>query len=331
MSNRWLSLVCVLAILGACGEDDGGEDPADSPPALAGEVTVLETYSVGDFNADLDPELPTASVAFYLTEGGPLEWNELVPGIERAKRVFLDNGVQLRVSWAVLVSVPPDWQSLDPEISEVPSSPEYLETDIYRHLDELATRLTDRTRDILEAIVWQHPPRADGVPFERSVHVVALEDVPISYFEWDGAWSEQFAPTGGLSFPPYVHGDRIAPRLRGIITLSVNPNPLNRATRVLAHELGHKLINVSHEGIGVCPSFEADGDDLMLYGEGERVASGAEGRWHRERLALSPFLYHLDGDIAVFDNDYRDSGSYRDRLYGDFVVEPPCAGTAGSR
>lgn len=62
----------------------------------------------------------------------------------------------------------------------------------------------------------------------------------------------------------------------------------------------------------------------MLYGSGERIPSGAEGRWQVERLMLSPFLYRLEGGTASFANVYQDGGVYDDGLYDDYVVPPPC-------
>jgi hypothetical protein len=59
--------------------------------------------------------------------------------------------------------------------------------------------------------------------------------------------------------------------------------------------------------------------------DGERIASGAEGRWHAERLLVSPFLYTLEDGTATFANRFQDGGIYRDRLYGDLVIDPPCA------
>jgi hypothetical protein len=122
-----------------------------------------------------------------------------------------------------------------------------------------------------------------------------------------------------MSFPPYYFADRIPAPIRGFISLSSG-----HGTRTLAHELGHKLINVSHEGGETCPAFTAYGGHLMLYGNGEEIGSGEEGRWQRERLLLSPFAYREVDGVAVFDNHFEDGGIYRDSLYGDFAIDPPC-------
>ena len=82
------------------------------------------------------------------------------------------------------------------------------------------------------------------------------------------------------------------------------------------------MINVSHEYKETHPGFEvfADGG-LMLYGDGIDIPSGEGGRWHLERLKLSPYLYILDTNAnKVYNEDYKEDGHYYDPLYGDFVV-----------
>ena len=61
------------------------------------------------------------------------------------------------------------------------------------------------------------------------------------------------------------------------------------------HERGHKLINASHEYRDMDPEHEvyADGG-LLLYGSGTDIPAGREGRFHRERLHRSPFVYRKD-------------------------------------
>ena len=328
MVRRAHAVRVVAVFLAACGGGSGEQvagDAASPDASLAGEVELLETLDVSAFNQAWDETQPTVDIAFYVTEGGPIGWDQLAPTIETAQEIFAGVGVQLRVTSAVRIAVPDEWQTLDVELSEPPTTPEYLETDLYAHLNEIQTRLPRRNIDILNAILAQYPTQDHGVGREDTVHVVTLNEVPISYFEWTGTtFQEGVVPTGALSFPPYVHADRIPRAMRGVITYSRSPSILSPIGRVLAHELGHKLINVSHEGIGVCPSFEADGDDLMLYGGGTRIPAEAEGRYQRERLALSPFLYTLQGGVANFANRYQDGGIYRDRLYGSLAIDPPC-------
>ena len=126
--------------------------------------------------------------------------------------------------------------------------------------------------------------------------------------------------TGGLSLPAYLFEERIPRRLRGVITICRNEG---KHGRLIAHELGHKLMNVSHEYRDISPKFEVTGEGgLMLYGKGTEIARGADGRWHRERLHLSPFLFRTDPSGArTWNPDYRQGGHYYDPIYGIHAVQ----------
>ena len=92
--------------------------------------------------------------------------------------------------------------------------------------------------------------------------------------------------------------------------------------KTIAHELGHKLINAGHEYRDIGPQHEvyADGG-LLLYGDGTDIPSGREGRFHRERLHRSPFVYRQDRDgNKVWNPDYQDGGGYYDRIYQDLTI-----------
>ncbi|MEE2707325.1 MAG: hypothetical protein VX988_09750, partial [Planctomycetota bacterium] len=80
--------------------------------------------------------------------------------------------------------------------------------------------------------------------------------------------------------------------------------------------------NVSHEHRKIGPQFEVRGEGgLMIYGRGTEIPSGEAGRWHKERLHLSPFIYRTKKDgTHQFNADYRESGHYYDPLYGDKVI-----------
>jgi hypothetical protein len=322
-------LLPIFLFAGACSEPGQGVESADAGVTVAdsgreAEVSLVETLDVAPFNEGLDDDIPTVDVAFYITEAGPLEWRDLATSIERAQRIFGAVGVQIRVKSALRIEIPADWQSLDPDDVSLPSTPDFLDTDLYAHLDELQSRPTARNRSIFEAITFYFPDTA-GASKANTVHIITVDEAPIAYYEWSGSeWTYASAPTGGLSFPPYAYADRLPEPIRGVITLSYQQSPIRRETRTLSHELGHKLINVSHEGIGVCPTFAADGPELMLYGSGENIPAKAEGRWHQERLLLSPFLYTNTGGQQQFPNVYQEGGIYTDPLYGSFVVDPVC-------
>jgi hypothetical protein len=142
----------------------------------------------------------------------------------------------------------------------------------------------------------------------------------MSFYEQidERTWELRTITTGGLSFPSYSYTG-IPNRLRGVIT--VNKSDPKRG--LVAHELGHKLINVSHEFREVDPQHEVRADGgLMLYGTGTEIASGRDGRWHQERLLLSPYLYKQSSDgVRTWNPDYQEGGHYYDPIYGDFVLE----------
>ena len=93
----------------------------------------------------------------------------------------------------------------------------------------------------------------------------------------------------------------------------------------MAHELGHKLINVSHEGLHVCPQGTGTGvPGLMGYGDEKEIFSGEAGRWHLERLLLSPFLYRMIDGEKAWNEEYQSGGAYDDPIYKGLIMEPAC-------
>lgn len=86
------ALLSVVAGL-ACGSDDEIADAgALADAALASEVTVLDTFDVSGFNGALVEGQLTADVAIYITENGPIEWQQRGCSIERAQRIFGEGG-----------------------------------------------------------------------------------------------------------------------------------------------------------------------------------------------------------------------------------------------
>ena len=132
----------------------------------------------------------------------------------------------------------------------------------------------------------------------------------------DGSWQiSNPVPTGALSFPNYLFHDRIPKNLRGVITMQSSSGV------TLAHELGHKLINVSHEGLSVSPAFSGNNiPGLLGYGNSTTIYGGQSGRWHQERLLLSPFLYKMTNGAKVYNPDYAVNGAYDDPIYGSYVM-----------
>ncbi|NJO12852.1 MAG: hypothetical protein HC872_04625 [Gammaproteobacteria bacterium] len=185
---------------------------------------------------------------------------------------------------------------------------------MYRDSVRGGSSLAPEARRAFEAIIEPHENN------DRTVYLVVLQNVFMSFFERidERTWEVRTISTGGLSFPSYTYRD-IPRRLRGVITIDKD-EPLKR---IVAHELGHKLMNVSHEYRQIDPQHEVRAEGgLMLYGAGTDIAPGAEGRWHRERLHLSPYLYRQAADgTRQWNPDYREGGHYYDPIYGDKVVE----------
>ena len=309
-----LSLILLLSASPVLAEDiTAGQEKANSV------YRVVESIDPAAINVDLKAVVPTVDVAIYLgeTEGEPHEYvesaDELVESFERAREIFAEAGVQLKLLWVKRAIVPSAWLSVQAnEIAGPPAPPELNPYVGYRLAQAGLT--TDAT-EAFEGIV-EHAEEND-----RTIYLLYLKAVRMAY--WDR--SEEGAPqiksisTGGLSLPTYMYETRIPRRLRGVITLCRRNG---NGGRTIAHELGHKLINVSHEYREITPQFEVRGEGgLMIYGSGTEIPAGEDGRWHRERLHLSPFIYRAREDGSrEWNADYQESGHYFDPQYGDRVI-----------
>lgn len=294
-------------------------DPAVSVNSVAWRtVAVAETAAL---NADLDAGQPTADVGIYYPANLDPVFREAVPvqalleEFAVAKQVMLAAGVQLRLLWVRSGEIAPQWLSLqaDDRDSKVPNDGY---ANLYVHGERHPTSLSSQALQAFEAIVEPSPDN------DRTVYLVVLQSVYMSYFDTEDEgrnWAQHLVRTEGLSFPGYLYGDRMPRRLRGVITLSGTRDNHWKRT---AHELGHKLMNVSHEYMDQSPQHEVRAEGgLMFYGNGVDIPSGEQGRWHRERLHLSPFIYRIDASgQRVWNHDYREHGFYYDSLYGDNAI-----------
>jgi hypothetical protein len=282
------------------------------------EWTDIKQETVASINAGLKRGMPTVDVGLYVpsnldpgfTAGFSLDG--LLLEFRRAQQIFADAGVQLRLAF-VRTGV------VDPRFLEIQANDMTGETPpgrrVNMYVDTLRQKssLSPEAAAAFESIVEKY----DGG--DRTVHLVVLQDVFMSFFEKldDRTYEVRTITTGGLSFPSYSYPG-IPRHLRGVITVTRN----DLMQRLIAHELGHKLMNVSHEYRAVNPQHEVRADGgLMLYGKGTEIASGADGRWHRERLHLSPYVYREDAaGRKQWNPDYREAGHYYDPIYGDYVV-----------
>jgi hypothetical protein len=174
--------------------------------------------------------------------------------------------------------------------------------------------LTQEARDAFESIIEKNENN------DRTIYLVVLQNVFMSFYEQvdNRTWEARVISTGGLSFPSFVY-PTFPRRLRGVITV----NSANSDGSVVAHELGHKLINVSHEYREIDPQHEVEAEGgLMLYGSGTDIPSGREGRWHKERLHQSPYLFRQSKNgVRTWNEDYIEDGHYYDPIYGENVVQ----------
>ena len=309
-----IATFCAISFSAAVAADD--DQTADSRTVI---YRALKSISPATINHDLKAAVPTVNVAIYLgeTDGRPHGYvaspDDLTHSFERAKEIFARAGVQLRLLWAKRAIVPPSWLTVQAnDVTGVPSPPEI---NIYDGFRSARWRLTTEAKNIFEGIIERHPEN------HRTIYLLYLKQVRMAYYDRTTEARPQIKsiPTGGLSLPAYLFETRIPRRIRGVITLC---RQNGKGGRTIAHELGHKLINVSHEYRKISPQFEVRGKGgLMIYGRGTEIPSGKAGRWHKERLLLSPFVYRTKKDgTHQWNADYRESGHYYDPLYADKVV-----------
>ncbi len=240
----------------------------------------------------------------------------VIDGVLEARRIFGKVGVQLAL---VSVRTGPVDPTLLVVLAEEPGTelPGGRYANLYVERQKRPSRLSPAARAAFESVI---DARAGH---HRRIHLLVLEDVFISFHDRidERTWQLKTVATSAMSFPGYSYRDTIPRHLRGVITLTDLARP--RSWKTVAHELGHKLINASHEYRDIDPQHEvyAEGG-LLLYGDGTDIPSGPEGRFHRERLLRSPFIHRKDADgTKVWNPDYLDGGGYYDRIYEGLTVE----------
>lgn len=291
---------------------------ASGASAEAVRWTAVNQDEVRRINSDLSPNVPTADIAIYFPANldpafvAGFSLAGLLEQVVRAKEIFGAVGVQLNLLWVKTGKIDPSFFEIQAN-DLAPATPAGKYTNLYIDSRRQGSGLSGEALAAFESIVEKDKGN------DRTVYLVVLQDVFMSFYEKldERTWDARTITTGGLSFPSYSYDD-IPRRLRGVITINKN-DPLRR---VVAHELGHKLMNVSHEYKEVDPQHEVRAEGgLMLYGAGVDIPSGKEGRWHKERLHLSPYLYRQsESGARTWNPDYREGGHYYDPIYGDYVV-----------
>jgi len=282
--------------------------------------TNVHADTVDRLNRDIKANTPTADIGIYYPSNldkaftSKFSIDDLVAEFVKAKDIFAVAGVQLNLLWIKTGEIKPAFFEIQAnDISNATPGGTYA--NMYRDGKRQGSGLSQEAREAFESIIEAHTDN------DRTVYIVVLQDVFMSFYEQqdERTWETRTITTGGLSFPAYIY-QQIPRELRGVITVNKS-DPRGRG--IVAHELGHKLINVSHEYRDVDPQHEVRANGgLMLYGTGTEIASGKDGRWHKERLHLSPFVYiQKKNDERVWNPDYQEDGHYYDPIYGDKVIE----------
>lgn len=282
--------------------------------------SLLDSINIVEFNKDIQVGKLSIDVGVYFPSNLDPQFEKvalsrLLGSIRAAKEIYKPTGVQINLLWVKTGALNPKYFSIQAnEIPEVPLT-EYV--NMYEHMRRHPSELTDETRAAFESIVEPHQDNY------HTIYLIVLEDVFLTFLEVNEGrnWIIKSVRTGGLSFPTYTYCNTIASPYRGVISITNLSRP-DRYRSTIAHEIGHKAMNVSHEYKETNPGHEIFSDaGLMLYGQGEEIPSGKEGRWHLERLHLSPFVYRLNEDnTKTWNPDFEEGGHYYDPIYGDKVI-----------
>ncbi|MEP1150534.1 MAG: hypothetical protein ABJH08_02295 [Balneola sp.] len=280
----------------------------------------IESINIEELNKDIVPGKLTVDLGVYYPSNLDPEFDKVplenvIESIKAAKEIYAPTGIQINLLWIKTGEISPRFLSLQSNV--VPGIPNTEYTNTYEHMYRHPSTLTKETKEAFESIIEPNPDNS------RTIYLAIIQDVFYPFIEVSEGrnWVVKSVRTGGLSFPPYIYHSNIPKNLRGIITIS-NLQREDRLRGTIAHEIGHKVINVSHEYKETDPGHEVYQDGgLMLYGDGEDIPSGVEGRWHLERLKLSPFLYVLEENgNKRWNPEFKEGGHYYDPIYGDKVI-----------
>lgn len=278
-------------------------------------ATKIEISSEQYLSQNYDKTLPlNLDMAFiYHEKVSKVDLEEFKRQFEVSQEIFNKLGVKLHLTYIKRIkNIPHSWHKQSVMISKGKQPDEAV--DFYDGMEIKKFALTKKSEKIFDQLV-------DGYKGDnnRTIFILALNDIYMSYYE-KGIVKE--LKVGALSFPGYIFADRIPIRLRGIITTQ----NVGGIYKTLAHELGHKLFNVSHEGLDICPKFSGNNiPGLMGYGKSLAVYKGKKGRFHKERLLRSPFLYRMKNKSKLYNQDYKKNGIYRDPIYSNISLNPACS------
>jgi hypothetical protein len=318
--KRLLPFVLALGACTASSSLPPSMQAAPQPAVSRVAWTAAPEVDLAEINRDIAPGKLTLDVGIYFPSNldptfDMVSLPRLLESFRAAKAIFAPTGVQLNLLFVKTGPVDPRFLAIT--ATEMPRVPRTEYVNPYEHSLRHPSELTQHARAAFESIVEARP---NG---DRTVYLVVLQDVFLPFLEVSEGrnWVAKSVRTGGLSFPSYSFPGTIPAHYRGVITIS-NLARADRFRRTVAHEIGHKVINVSHEHRDIDPGHEVFSEGgLMVYGSGEEIPPGREGRWHLERLLVSPYLYRLNADGSkTWNPDYREGGHYYDPIYGEHVV-----------
>ncbi|OEK05720.1 hypothetical protein [Roseivirga misakiensis] len=326
MKKRFLALnILFFTVVGCLSPEKKSENQL--PDELKANWTAAPNIDVDKINSDLVDGKKTIDVGIYFPSNFDQNFekvtlDKMMASFKAAKEIYAPTDVQLNLLWVKTGPINPDYFSI--ESNKVPTVPRTEYANMYVHSKRHPSVPTQRTLDAFNHIIEPHKDNS------RTIYLVVLQEVfyPFLAVAEGRNWMTKAVRTGGMSFPTYSFVNTLPKRFRGVMTITNLSRP-DRLRSTIAHEIGHKAMNVSHEYMDTDPENEifAEGG-LMLYGAGEEIPSGEAGRWHLERLHLSPFIYRLNSDgQKIWNEDYREGGHYYDPIYGDkvryFDSKPP--------
>lgn len=328
MYKRILAFSILILSTSTCLTLDENRKEENSSKSI--EVAQWEpvgSIDVAQINSDLEDGKMTIDVGIYFPSNLDASFKKvtlekMMTSFIAAKEIYAPTDVQLNLLWVKTGEVDPSYFSI--QSNEVPGIPKTEYANMYEHSKRHPSTPTERTLKAFEHII--EPAETNA----RTIYLIVLQEVFYPFLEVSEGrnWMMKSVRTGGMSFPTYSFVKSLPERLRGAMTITNLSRP-DRLRSTIAHEIGHKAMNVSHEYMNTDPENEifAEGG-LMLYGAGEEIPSGEKGRWHLERLHLSPFIYLRNSDGSKkWNPDYREGGHYYDPIYGDkvrhFSTKPP--------
>lgn len=314
------TLALILLVLGSACLSKNNYEIEKEQSIEPVQWSLVKSINVDTINSDLVKGKPTIDVGVYFPSNLDSSFRmvtltNMMESFVAAKEIYAKVGVQIRLLWVKTGEIHPSFLSI--QANEVPGVPNTGYVNLYEHGARIPAQLTNQAKQAFEHIVESDSNN------DRTIYLIALQDVfyPFLTVSEGRNWMMKTVRTGGLSFPSYSYVGTIPRKYRGVITISNLARP-DRFRRTIAHEIGHKAMNVSHEYKDISPEHEvyAEGG-LMVYGQGEEILSGEDGRWHKERLLLSPYVYTVnERGEKEWNPDYKENGHYYDPIYGEYSI-----------